>query len=74
MWGKLNQSGLNNEQIYEGDSWAPGDARYDATTEKLEHSLLFPYLKRTSVFKCPSDISTVKTTTVKNSTNKEFAV
>ncbi len=61
--GKLNESGSNSEQIYEGDSWAPGDARYDATTEKLEHSLLFPYLKRTSVFKCPSDISTVKTIT-----------
>lgn len=59
---KLKGTGSNgnDELSYQGESWAPGDARYDTTTEKLERSLLFPYVKSTSVFKCPSDMSTVE--------------
>lgn len=50
-----------NEELTKGQSWAPGDARYDTTTENLEKGLLFPYLRNASVFKCPSDFSSAIT-------------
>jgi|YelNatPaOPRAMG01_1025707.scaffolds.fasta_scaffold02612_6 prepilin-type N-terminal cleavage/methylation domain-containing protein/prepilin-type processing-associated H-X9-DG protein len=58
---KLQNNGSNDETLITGESWAPGDARYDTTTENLEKGLLFPYLKNAAVFKCPSDFSTAET-------------
>ncbi|MGC8742890.1 MAG: prepilin-type N-terminal cleavage/methylation domain-containing protein [Verrucomicrobiia bacterium] len=48
-------------ELFAGQSWAPGDARYDTTTTNLERGLLFPYLKSASIFKCPSDFASAET-------------
>lgn len=58
---KLQGVGSNGETLVGGDSWAPGDARYDTTTENLEKGLLYSYLKNTAVFKCPSDFASAET-------------
>ncbi|MGC8830892.1 MAG: prepilin-type N-terminal cleavage/methylation domain-containing protein [Verrucomicrobiia bacterium] len=60
---KLQGTGSDGSgELISGQSWAPGDARYDTTTENLERGLLFPYLKSASVFKCPSDFASAETT------------
>ena len=42
-------------------TWCAGLAPYDTTTENIERALLFPYNKSTGIYRCPSDMSRVKT-------------
>ena len=42
-------------------TWCPGLAPFDATTENIEHGLLFRYNKSTEIYRCPSDKSRVRT-------------
>lgn len=41
-------------------SWAPGLAPFDLTASNLQASVLFPYLRTVSTFRCPSDGSRVR--------------
>jgi len=51
--------GDTNTPIITDSSWAPGDVTRDTTTSNLLASVLFPYLKTTSVFRCPADRTTI---------------
>ena len=42
-------------------TWCAGLAPYDTTTENIERALLFPYNKSTGIYRCPADMSRVKT-------------
>ena len=42
-------------------TWCAGLAPYDSTTENIEHGVLFSYNKSTGIYRCPSDMSRVKT-------------
>jgi prepilin-type N-terminal cleavage/methylation domain-containing protein/prepilin-type processing-associated H-X9-DG protein len=42
-------------------TWCPGLAPYDTTTENIEHGLLFRYNTSTEIYRCPSDLSRVRT-------------
>ena len=42
-------------------TWCPGLAPFDTTTENIERGLLFPYNKSTAIYRCPSDMSRVRT-------------
>jgi prepilin-type N-terminal cleavage/methylation domain-containing protein/prepilin-type processing-associated H-X9-DG protein len=42
-------------------TWCPGLAPFDTTTENIEHGLLFRYNKSTEIYRCPSDLSRVRT-------------
>jgi len=42
-------------------TWCAGLAPYDTTTENVEHGVLFSYNKSTGIYRCPSDMSRVKT-------------
>ena len=42
-------------------TWCAGMAPFDTTTENIERSLLFPYNRSTGIYRCPADMSRVKT-------------
>jgi prepilin-type processing-associated H-X9-DG protein/prepilin-type N-terminal cleavage/methylation domain-containing protein len=42
-------------------TWCAGLAPYDTTTENIEHGVLFTYNKSTDIYRCPSDMSRVRT-------------
>jgi len=42
-------------------TWCPGLAPFDTTTENIERGLLFRYNKSTDIYRCPSDMSRVRT-------------
>jgi prepilin-type N-terminal cleavage/methylation domain-containing protein/prepilin-type processing-associated H-X9-DG protein len=42
-------------------TWCAGLAPFDTTTENIQRSLLFPYNRSTGIYRCPSDMSRVKT-------------
>jgi len=42
-------------------TWCAGLAPFDKTTENIERGLLFPYNKSTDIYRCPSDMSRVRT-------------
>ncbi len=42
-------------------TWCAGLAPYDTTTENIERALLFPYNRSTGIYRCPADMSRVKT-------------
>jgi len=42
-------------------TWCAGLAPHDTTTENIERALLFPYNRSTKIYRCPSDMSRVKT-------------
>ncbi len=42
-------------------TWCAGLAPYDTTTEHIERALLFPYNKSAGIYRCPADMSRVKT-------------
>ena len=43
-------------------TWCAGLAPFDTNTENIERGLLFPYNKSTEIYRCPSDMSRVRTT------------
>lgn len=45
----------------DGMTWCAGLAPYDTTTENIERALLFPYNRSTKIYRCPADMSRVKT-------------
>ncbi len=53
-----NVSSSNDFQII--GTWAPGNARVDATTDNLKAGLLFPYNTSTAIYHCPSDMSVIE--------------
>jgi prepilin-type N-terminal cleavage/methylation domain-containing protein/prepilin-type processing-associated H-X9-DG protein len=60
----LNRSeATSNEQVFgrrnKTNSWVAGNPKEDATTEGIEIGKLFPYTKSVSLYRCPSDQSTV---------------
>ncbi|HAV63934.1 MAG TPA: hypothetical protein DCY13_16405 [Verrucomicrobiales bacterium] len=48
------------EVIVDGVSWCPGNTRRDATTANVERGVLYPYLRNASLYRCPSDRSTIE--------------
>jgi prepilin-type processing-associated H-X9-DG protein len=42
-------------------TWCAGLAPYDTTTKNVERGLLFPYNRSTGIYRCPSDLSWVRT-------------
>ena len=42
-------------------TWCAGLAPFDTTTENIERALLFPYNKSTGIYRCPADMSRVRT-------------
>lgn len=42
-------------------TWCAGLAPFDTTTENIEGALLFPYNKSTGIYRCPADMSRVRT-------------
>jgi prepilin-type processing-associated H-X9-DG protein/prepilin-type N-terminal cleavage/methylation domain-containing protein len=42
-------------------TWCPGLAPFDTTTRNIENGLLFRYNKSTDIYRCPSDMSRVRT-------------
>jgi prepilin-type N-terminal cleavage/methylation domain-containing protein/prepilin-type processing-associated H-X9-DG protein len=42
-------------------TWCPGLAPYDTTTDNIKHGLLFRYNTSTEIYRCPSDLSRVRT-------------
>jgi prepilin-type processing-associated H-X9-DG protein len=42
-------------------TWCAGLAPYDTTTENIERALLFPYNRSTKIYRCPADMSRVRT-------------
>jgi len=42
-------------------TWCAGLAPFDTTTENIERGLLFPYNESTDIYRCPSDMSRVRT-------------
>jgi prepilin-type N-terminal cleavage/methylation domain-containing protein/prepilin-type processing-associated H-X9-DG protein len=42
-------------------TWCAGLAPFDTTTRNIEHGLLFQYNKSTDIYRCPSDMSRVRT-------------
>jgi len=45
-----------------GPSWAPGITRHDGSTSNLINGLLWPYNQSAGIYRCPSDKSTIQTT------------
>lgn len=41
-------------------SWCPDSARTDTTTANIERGLLYPLVKSTLIYRCPSDKSTIE--------------
>lgn len=44
---------------YLHSSWCPGDVREDSTDANIRAGVLFPNLETTSIYRCPSDPSTI---------------
>ena len=42
-------------------TWCAGLAPFDTTTENIENTLLFQYNRSTGIYRCPSDMSRVRT-------------
>ena len=42
-------------------TWCAGLAPHDTNTENIERGLLFPYNRSTKIYRCPADMSRVKT-------------
>ena len=42
-------------------TWCSGLAPYDTTTDNIEHGVLFKYNTSTDIYRCPSDMSRVRT-------------
>jgi len=42
-------------------TWCAGFSTYDTTTENIEHGLLFTYNRSTDIYRCPADLSRVRT-------------
>jgi len=42
-------------------TWCAGLAPFDTTTRNIERGLLFPYNKSTDIYRCPADMSRVRT-------------
>jgi len=42
-------------------TWCAGLAPFDTTTGNIERALLFPYNRSTGIYRCPADLSRVKT-------------
>ena len=42
-------------------TWCAGLAPYDTNTENIERGLLFPYNRSTKIYRCPADLSKVRT-------------
>jgi prepilin-type processing-associated H-X9-DG protein/prepilin-type N-terminal cleavage/methylation domain-containing protein len=56
IYTKAPSFGFSNDQ-----TWCPGLAPFDTTTENIKRGLLFPYNKSTGIYRCPSDKSRVRT-------------
>jgi len=56
IYTKAPSLGFSNDQ-----TWCPGLAPFDTTTENIERGLLFPYNKSTDIYRCASDKSRVRT-------------
>ena len=42
-------------------TWCAGEAPYDTTTEHIKRALLFPYNRSPKIYRCPADMSRVRT-------------
>ncbi|MFQ6035074.1 MAG: H-X9-DG-CTERM domain-containing protein, partial [Sedimentisphaerales bacterium] len=54
-------TGAPSLSFNENLTWCAGLAPFDTTTENIERGLLFPYNKSTDIYRCPSDMSRVRT-------------
>jgi prepilin-type N-terminal cleavage/methylation domain-containing protein/prepilin-type processing-associated H-X9-DG protein len=43
-----------------GESWCPGNTRIDADSSNIQKGKLFPYNRSLSIYRCPSDKSTIE--------------
>lgn len=48
------------DSILRGVSWCPGNTRVDADTRNIEQGVLFQYNRNTTIYRCPSDKSTIE--------------
>jgi len=48
------------DMVMRGISWCPGNTRVDADTRNIEQGALFQYNRNTSIYRCPSDKSTIE--------------
>jgi prepilin-type processing-associated H-X9-DG protein len=52
---------ISDQPMVLGDSWCTNLAAYDTNTDGITQCKLFPYNQQMSIYKCPSDKSTVQT-------------
>ena len=56
LYTKAPSLGFSNDL-----TWCPGLAPFDTTTENIKRGHLFPYNKSIEIYRCPSDMSRVRT-------------
>ena len=56
----LSGGGTRGEWVAPANTWVQGNAWTDSNTTNIENGLLFGYNKSTSIYKCPTDRSTVR--------------
>lgn len=58
----VNGYKLGNLKQMSGESWCPGNALTDTTTENIRNGLLYRYIGSTGIYRCPADNSKVDDT------------